>query len=170
MKRRDFFFLIRVFDERHDEIARFSMSRYGLVTSYSVAPKPLLSKTEERWQGVVPALADIQEEIRQWFGVEARDPQYVWSLGPRLQCRRELPCVALRSQGETFLYQPRGEGRLFRFATAGPRVSLAERESLASGNGPAIQPPAGDPVADLVSIADQWVRVEEVSRPSAETP
>lgn len=162
VRRRDFYYLVSLRDATGSEVARVSLNRFGFVTGSSSLRPGLAPELAARFEAAFPSLGDARARISTEHGVEGGDPQYVWSLGPRARCRKEAPCVALRASDEVFLYQPRNGGHLFRFTAKSRRLSLSDREELASNRASEGKPTQAPDVADFVSLGDQWVEIEEL--------
>ena len=162
IRRRDYFFLVRVFDASGLEIARFPINRYGLVTGYSAVAEDMDPEHLARWRASMPSLQEVQTRLNRDAGAVGTDPQYVWALGPRAQCRREVPCIALRSSEAVFLYSPQAGGTLLRFSSQSRRVDAGERDRLFRAKPQELSPQEAGLVEELISLSDEWVQVETV--------
>jgi hypothetical protein len=161
-QRRDFFYLIRVFDAASGtELSRATLNPSGLLSARRNGtgsfPFPPLPDPETAMQGIAA------------YGMAGHSPQYVASLGA-IHCDFTAPCLAFRQGSDAYIFfnRPRAASMLFRIANDEPRLVLQLGEQLESGlargNIPAL--PA-DGTAHLIPLgARTWTIAREVKGPS----
>lgn len=143
--------LVRVYDERGEEVARFAMHHTGILDIYSHTTPA----AREQSPDVHRVLKSVTEALAVELAVQ--DVKWVTTDGLPQHCASTVPCAALRSGDTTYIWDL-GQA-IYAIDQSSPRQSVTERKRQVIRAGSLVALGA-DPAAETVwlSTGFEWVK------------
>jgi hypothetical protein len=169
-KRRDFFFLVRIFDgTTGKEVSRAALDASGLISVMVNATDAELAEPASRDALRLPAVEALVGQVSSRYGLTVKTPQYVATFGS-VPCPFTQPCLAFRASNAegTYLFLPQKQ-ELFWFDSRAKRlidgIDLGT-DSLNKSMQESLRPDEA-----LLSLgASDWVRARRILPASAKKP
>jgi hypothetical protein len=162
-----FYYLVRIFDPRQEEIARFVIHKTGLWAELEHVPED--ANLKARWLEELPAIPANLAEVKVKYGIQGTEAQYVTTMAGTKRCYRTRPCVAFKARGKMYLFDRAEKDGLYEFTPQSPGVTFEEmkervgRERASGRLGSHPTPPDVDPrVMGLLSVGNRWVYARKV--------
>jgi hypothetical protein len=152
---KQFYYLVRIHQERGEEIARFLLNSSGLWAEYEHVPQDATLKA--LWKEALPTLPTTLAEIKSRYGIEGVAAQYVTTVAGTVRCGSSQPCVAFKARGKMYLFNKMEKGGLYEFTPESPGVSYEEMRVRARGGPGATGANVDTRVMGLLSVGNRWV-------------
>jgi hypothetical protein len=152
---KQFYYLVRIYDGRGEEIARFVLNKSGLWSEYQHAPQD--ANLRARWKQILPTLPSTLSEMKSKYGLQGADAQYVTTVAGTVRCASAQPCVAFKSRGKMYLFDRAEGGGLYEFTPESPGLSTEEIRRRARGGPGATAADVDTKVVGLFSVGNRWV-------------